>query len=156
MLAVFCVMRVWVVVPQVTWDPDRYLGNRSAVPEELGPTEGGAAAPSGTARFDHEQGFNVHEISKTVHSKLWWAYLEMLYIIHSMCDGLTSWAESCACHAFCKGSDPIMGQLLAQEGFCKDTDGPQCHCRMHGRRAPEMVAGQRRLVHHMKCFYELL
>ena len=92
---------------------------------------------------------NPDVVEKSVRSPFWWAYLRMLFLSHSVLEGLGVFSEGCFCH------DPIhrlttadarnLSRLQQRFGLL-DGDGRTWKCPLANMRAPEFAAGDWRIA----------
>ena len=100
---------------KIFWDASLYCGNN-----------------------DQEDGFqsrfNPKLLTETLRDPKFWAYCDMVRIVHAAVDELAGWSEGCVCHP------PWVWQKESKARRQKLLAAPQ-GCPMQGRRAPELACG---------------
>ena len=102
-------------------------------------------------------GVDVHEITKIVQSKLFWAYAKMLLCIEVVLHRSILWMESCPCHQY---AEPSQANVSIQQLLNRRRDGESLNwlrkfkrligscstmfdnCPMAGKWAPYMATGK--------------
>ena len=101
---------------KIFWDSSLYCGNN-----------------------DQEDGFqsrfNPKLLTETLKDPKFWAYCDMVRIVHTAVDELAGWSEGCICHP------PWVWQKESKARRHKLLAAPQ-GCPMQGRRAPELASGE--------------
>ena len=90
--------------------------------------------------------FSPSQLSATLRCTKFFAYCEMVQLIHSAVDELAGWSEGCHCHPPWLGQAPttVSANRFAsgmKSEIRKALLGKRVSCPMQGRRSPEMAAG---------------
>jgi len=93
--------------------------------------------------------FNPMQLTATLRCNKFFAYCEMLQLLHRSIDELAGWSEGCFCHPPWLGEAGICGDgrgFSHRRGMRSETRqtflGSSKACPMQGCRAPEMAIGQ--------------
>lgn len=97
----------------------------------------------------------IKTCSDAIHSPMFWAYAQLVDTLGGMLEDLSSWTESCDCHAhistmrlaFSGRASRISADIVTKnkiEGIGSAeaaNQAPRVTCKLRGRRAPEFAAG---------------
>jgi len=79
-----------------------------------GDGEGNMAFVLVGAGAEHDDELDINKLSATIKSKFWWSYAAFLCQMHTACDRISSWAESCPCHSFSSSTGAAVANHLHQ------------------------------------------
>ena len=79
---------------------------------------------------------NAQLITSCLKSHFFWAYTDLLLLLHLSADWLSAWAESCPCHDFTCTETMVLAELLADRNCSRRSDGKDSGTQNKQREIP--------------------
>ena len=111
------------------WDEAKFAGEAPSNPEN-------SATDGKHRKLDAKF---VKICTKAIHSKMFWAYMDFIIVLHGFIDELSSWCEGCSCHEAENGEKTWHKRRKAIDKTLHGRGVSAENCVFKGRRANELA-----------------